>query len=134
MKTSAPTTTNAKPAPAARSRTTSASSPPSASKSPSPASPNRTPPDQTTRQPDPHHPFTRLRCAPPGAAACPAGLSFSGQRVVVLLRAIQQDHVLHRRLLSPGTVAAPLAETSEPAADTGHPLAGLSRGPLRPGA
>src|SRR6516162_5643476 len=79
MKTSAPTTTNAKPAPAARSLTTSASSPPSASKSPSPASPNRTPPDQTARQPDPHHPFTRLRCAPPGAAARPAGLSFSGQ-------------------------------------------------------
>src|SRR6516162_5005050 len=82
MKTSAPTTTNAKPAPAARSRTTSASSPPSASKSPSPASPNRTPPEQTTRQPNPHHPFTRLRCALPGTAACPAGLSFSGQNVL----------------------------------------------------
>src|SRR5262249_8978403 len=67
IRTSARTTTNVAATSTARSLTTSASSAPSDSKSPFAASPNPnlTPPEQATKQPDPHRPFhpAPLHCA-----------------------------------------------------------------------
>src|SRR5262249_28051491 len=57
-----------------------------------------------------------------------------GQGVVVLLRPVQQDHVLHGRCLpSSGTVAVPLPGTSEPPGESGHRMSARAAtvGPVR---
>ena len=77
--TSARTTTNGRPPPAARSPTTSARSKPSASKSPSPAYPIPTRTDQQApRPPDPSACLRRRHKPPRAAAARPAEVLFSG--------------------------------------------------------
>src|SRR6266700_6604835 len=81
IRTSARTTTNARPAPAGRSPTTSANSAPSASRSPSAASPNPDQADQAAPRPPDHPPITGgPRAGSAGAAARPAKVPFSGQR------------------------------------------------------
>jgi transposase len=72
----APTTTPAASTRAARPAAWSASSRPSAT--PSPCNPPHNP-DRPRADHIPPQPTTRLRCAPPGAAACPLRWSFSGQ-------------------------------------------------------
>jgi hypothetical protein len=72
----APTTTPAASTRAARPAAWSANSRPSAI--PSPCNPPHSP-DRPRADPIPPPPTTRLRCAPPGAAAYPLRWSFSGQ-------------------------------------------------------
>jgi len=66
-----------------KTRSLSANSRPSAT--PSPCNPPHSPrpaPRRPHADPIPPPPTTRLRCAPPGAAACPLRWSFSGQKSV----------------------------------------------------
>src|SRR6266700_2438902 len=101
IRTSARTTTNARPAPAGRSPTTSANSAPSASRSPSAASPNPDQADQAAPRPPDHPPITGgPRAGSAGAAARPAKVPFSGQIYVNVISGSEPD--LGGRVADPG--------------------------------